>query len=211
MSQQINLANPQLLRARHALGLREMAVALGVVLLAMFAWAAVLSADAGELEQKAVAAESRQAATQTTVDQLLANAGRPASPLLTQRIRQTESQIALSERLLGAINTTLAQTSAGFSGRMTALARSSLDGVWLTGLTLAPDHVELKGSALDAHLLTRYIDRLGTHASFAGTRFSGLTATESAAPAGEADKTSRVPGHLNFTLHAGPDPKGTTP
>ena len=32
MSQQINLANPQLLKKRYALGLREMLMALGVVL-----------------------------------------------------------------------------------------------------------------------------------------------------------------------------------
>lgn len=204
MSQQINLASPLLLKPRYAFGLREIALGVAAALAAMLVWSAYLGYRAGELEAQAVAIEARQAASQQTLDQLTAHAGRRASPLLTERIKTAEAQIAQGEVLLSAINATLEQTSTGFASRMAALARSSFDGVWLTGLTLAHDHIELKGSVVEASLLTAYIDRLGKQAAFSGTTFSGLTAVEPAAvrPAGET-AAGETPDHLDFTLFAG--------
>ena len=210
MSQQINLASPLLLKPRYAFGLREIGLGVAIALAAMLVWSGYLGYRAGELEQQAVAIEARQAAAQQTLDQLTAHAARRASPLLTEQIKTAQAQIAQSEILLSAINATLEQTATGFASRMAALARSGFDGVWLTGLTLAHDHIELKGSVVEAGLLTTYLDRLGKQAAFAGTTFSGLTAVEPAAVRRPDETAGETPAHLDFTLSAGaPKPAGT--
>lgn len=208
MSQQINLASPQLLKPRYALGLREMALAIGVALAAMLAWSAYVYYQADVLEQQARQLEASQAGARHTLDRLTANANRAVSPLLTERIQATQAQIVQREMLAAAINATLEQASSGFASRLSALAHSSTEGVWLNGLTLAPDHIELKGSVLNAGLLTTYIDRLGKQASFAGTTFSGMTAAQATAPGKPADgsASTSLPDHLDFTLYAGAAP-----
>ncbi|MBT9566998.1 MAG: hypothetical protein IV085_01735 [Thiobacillus sp.] len=211
MSQQINLANPQLLKPRYAFGLREMAIGIGAALAAMLAWSGVLYYQAGVQETQAMRLEASQADAQQALDRVTANANRAVSPLLTERIKMTQAHIQEREKLVAAINATLDQTSSGFASRLRALAHSSMDGVWLNGLTLAPDHIELKGSVLNAGLLTTYIDRLGKQAAFSGTTFSGMTAAQSTSTGkpDDASASTSLPDHLDFSLYAGTSPVGT--
>ncbi len=209
MSQQINLANPLLLKPRYAFCLREMAIGLGIVLAVTLAWAGYQGYWASVLETQAGQQEAIQAAAQQELDQLTAAAARTASPLLTERIQAVQLQVRQREELLKTISGILEETSEGFSPRLRALAHSSLDGVWLNGFTLSPDYVELKGSVLNAGLLTAYIDRLGKQAPFAGATFSGMTASQVVTQdktAADADRKAQLPEHLDFTLHAGSRP-----
>jgi hypothetical protein len=59
----------------------------------------------------------------------------------------------------------------GFVGRMTALARQQLDGLWLTGATFisGTGGFELSGSALRADLVPIYLGRLTNEPAIAGT------------------------------------------
>lgn len=203
MSQQINLASPHLLKPRYAFGLREMAIGLGLMLAVMLIWSAYLVYQAGVLEKQADKQEAAQTTAQQELDQLTANATRAVSPLLIERNKIAQAQVAQRERVLEAIRVTLEKTSAGFSPRLRALAHSSIEGVWLNGFTLSPGHVELKGSVLNAGLLTTYIDRLGKQAPFAGTSFSGMTASQVTVTDKAAADTAQPPAHLDFTLYAG--------
>ncbi len=166
MSQQINLISPLLLKKRYAFGLREMALGLGLILAGALAWAGVLHYQAGTLETRAAQQEARQAEAQQELDELAVTATRPASALLAARVKATQAQVAQREVLLASIGGTIEHTSTGFSPRLRALAHSSTDGVWLNGFTLAQGHVALKGSALNAGLLTTYMDRLGRAGRF---------------------------------------------
>ncbi len=83
------------------------------------------------------------------------------------------------------------------------LAHGRVDGVWLNGFTLAPGHVALNGSALEARLLSAYLDQLGRQAPFAGMRFSAMQA----AP---AQAQTSAPGQVDFTLVAGVPAKVAT-
>ncbi len=212
MSQQINLASPQLLKPRHALGLREMVIGLGVILAAMLAWSAYVYYQASVQEQQAEQQEALQASAQQALDELTAAALRGVSPLLTAKIKSTQAQLTQRELLLEAVRATLDQTSSGFSPRLRALAHSNIEGVWLNGLTLTPGYVEIKGSVLNAGLLTTYLDRLGKQAPFSGTTFSGMTATQitSTDNTTATDKTTtadKLPDHLDFSLYAGRAPE----
>lgn len=209
MSQQINLANPQLLKKRYALGLREMLMALGVVLVGALGWAGLLHYQAGTLETQAEQQEALQASAQQELDELDAAARQTVNPTLTNKIKHIQIQVTQREALLEAIKGPLGQASAGFSPHMRALAMSAMEGVWLNGFNLTMNHIELKGSVFNAGLLTTYIERLGKQAPFAGVKFSGMTAamanTGRTGTSGQSGETAAaaLPEYLDFSLSAG--------
>jgi Tfp pilus assembly protein PilN len=201
MSQQINLISPLLLKKRYAFGLNEMALGLGVILAGSLAWGGVLHYQAGALETRAAQQEVLQAAAQQELDQLDAAVSRPASALLAGRVKATQVQVKQRDALLASIGGTIEQTSAGFSLRMRALAQSDTEGVWLNGFTFAQDHVALKGAALNAGLLTAYLDRLGKQAAFSGVSFSGMDAAL-AQSAGGGVENATLPEYIDFSMHS---------
>lgn len=209
MSQQINLISPLLLKKRYAFGLREMGLVMGLVLACALAWAGYLHYLAGVLEVQAEQMEARQAEAQQALDELTVAASRPVSALLTERVKATRAQVTQRETLLASVGNTIEQTSTGFSPRLRALGHGSTEGVWLNGFTLSPGYVALKGAALNAGLLTTYIDRLGKQAPFAGMQFSGMNAAPAASGGGPASQTAALPDHLDFDLYSGsPTGKG---
>lgn len=203
MSQQINLVSPLLLKKRYAFGLREMGLAMGSILVCALAWAAYLHYQAGVLEARAAQIEARQAEAQQALDELALAAARPVSALLTERVKLTQAQVAQREALLASVGNTLEQSSTGFSPGLRALAHGGTEGVWLNGFTLSPGYVALKGAALNAGLLTAYIDRLGKQPPFAGLRFSGMNAVLAASRGEDASQTAALPDHLDFDLYSG--------
>ncbi|MDQ1315328.1 MAG: hypothetical protein QG662_1437 [Pseudomonadota bacterium] len=204
MTQQINLVSPLLLKKkRYAFGLREMGLAMGLILACALAWAAYLHYQADVLEARATLIESRQAEAQKALDKLTLAAARPVSALLTERVKLTQAQVAQREALLASVGDALERTSTGFSPGLRALAHSGAEGVWLNGFTLSPDYVALKGAALNAGLLTTYIDRLGQQPPFAGMRFSGMNAVFAASRGAGASRTAALPDHLDFDLYSG--------
>ena len=202
MSQQINLISPLLLKKRYAFGLREMGMGLGLVLAGALAWAGFLHYQAGVLEADAAQKEALQADAQQELDQLTAAATRPVSALLTERVKSTQAQVAQREALLKIIGGTIKTTASGFSPSLRALAHSDTEGVWLNGFTLAPGYVALKGSAMNAGLLTTYIDQLGKQSSFSGMRFSGMDAVL-AQSKGNSEAQTTAPDHIDFNLYSG--------
>lgn len=202
MSQQINLASPQLLKKRYAFGSREMAWGLGVILAAALLWAAYLYYQAGIIETRAEALATRQATAQAALDKLSAETNRSVSALLTERVKSTQEQVAQREALLASISQTMETTSTGFSARLRALALSSSEGVWLNEFTFSPGYVALKGSVLKAELLTAYMDRLGKQPPFVGLKFSGMNAAL-VSPGSGGQTADEAPDHLDFSLYAG--------
>ena len=209
MSQQINLVSPLLLKKRYVFGLREMGLAVGLVLVCALAWAGYLHYQAGVLEARAVLSEARQAEAQQALDELTLAATRPVSALLTERVKATQAQVAQREALLASVGQTIEQTSTGFSPGLRALAHGGTEGVWLNGFTLSPGYVALKGAALNAGLLTAYIDRLAKQAPFAGMQFSGMNAVLAASTGERASQTAALPDHVDFDLYSGSPDKAT--
>lgn len=202
MSQQINLASPQLLKKRYAFGFREMAWGLGAALVAALLWAGYQYYQADKIETQAEALAIRQASAQEALDKLNAAANRSVSALLTERVQSTQEQVAQREALLASISRTMDTTSTGFSAQLRALALSSSEGVWLNEFTFSPGYVVLKGAALKAELLTAYMDRLGKQPPFVGLKFSGMKAVMASQASG-SQATDATADHLDFTLYAG--------
>lgn len=212
MSQQINLANPLLLRKRYAFGVREMAIVGGLVLVAALAWGGVLHHRAGALEAEAAAADARLAEAQRALEARLAAVRRPPSVLLAQRIEAAQAQVAQREALLASVDSLVQTPAPGFSARLRALSASHLEGVWLNAFVFAPDSLALKGSALQARLVSDYLERLGRQAPFAGLRFSSVQAAPvPARPADETGGAAPRPATIDFELVAGPAASRETP
>ena len=212
MSQQINLANPQLARKRYVFGLREMAIGVGVAALAALGWALVVHDRARAIEAQAAEQEARLAQAQRMLAAQQAAAARPASALLAGRVESVRAQVARREALLATLGDAPGADPAGFSPRLRALAASHVEGVWLNGFELAPDSVVLRGSALQAGLVTTYLERLGRQPPFAGLRFASVAAGQPAsAPAAGGGETTAAPaGRIDFELIAGKPAEGAT-
>jgi hypothetical protein len=94
-----------------------------------------------------------------------------------------------------------------------ALARQSVNGVWLTGLTISGNDIGIEGSSVRADLVPRYISLLAGEAAFQGKSFGGLditsldeAATKTGAPAilsaAVPTPTPATPGVFKFKLRA---------
>jgi hypothetical protein len=173
VSQQINLFDERFRRSRRRFSAATLAWTLAAV--------AVLAAATQQL----YAYQTR------SVQRVLAQTDRRVAELRDQMVRfgkelsaqGTSSalgdEMARVEERLRARRTLLSnmQTGAGnaegFSTYLAALARQTMDGVWLVGIEIDADLV-VKGRALNGELVPAYIRRLNQEESFAGRSVSEL-------------------------------------
>jgi hypothetical protein len=83
--------------------------------------------------------------------------------------------------------------NSGFSGRMAALAREQLDGLWVTGALFTADtgRFELSGSAQSAALVPVYLARLAGEQALAGIPLQSIEIRQPKKP---------VAGEIEFTV-----------
>lgn len=175
MSQNINLYDPALRLRRDLLGFEAVAVALGAALLVVVIGAGLAKRSLSSVEPIAAALndelEAQHAAMQAAATQ--AATRRPDATLLAEvaRAQQTllQRRSALQNIGAGGIG-----TEGGFSGRLEALARQSVEGLWLTSLMLRQDDVLLRGRATQPALIPLYVQRLEHEASLQGRIFKAL-------------------------------------
>jgi hypothetical protein len=92
----------------------------------------------------------------------------------------------------------------GFSGRMAALARQQLDGLWVTGATFIGDtgRFELTGNAKSAALVPVYLKRLASEAALAGIPLQSMEIRQPKQPA---------QGEIEFTVSSATSPESKEP
>lgn len=88
----------------------------------------------------------------------------------------------------------------GFSGRMAALARQQLNGLWVTGATFTADtgRFDLTGNATSAALVPIYLERLAGEAALAGIPLQSIEIRQPQKPA---------PGEIEFTVSSETSPE----
>jgi hypothetical protein len=88
----------------------------------------------------------------------------------------------------------------GFVGRMTALARQQIDGLWLTGATFVSGSgaLQLTGGAVSAALVPIYLERLAGEPAIAGTKLRSIEIRQPKKPIG---------GEIEFTVSTAADAK----
>lgn len=92
------------------------------------------------------------------------------STVLAEEIARAEEQLRLRRELLENMQGGMGANAEGFSPYLTALARQSMNGVWLTGVDIdrPTGELSLRGRVLDGDLVPAYIRRLNQEPIFKG-------------------------------------------
>jgi Tfp pilus assembly protein PilN len=186
VSQQINLYSPLFRKQKKLLSAMALLWATGLVVLAVAVVYFYLSAQTSRLEAR-VADSSRQ--LQNELEQLKVH-GAQQSPdarakLLAERRKKLEAEFNERTQALQAMDKGVAGRTEGYSGLLRALARLSMDGVWLTRVRFSDERGEafIAGRAARPELVPLYLQRLRTEEKLQGQDFSSLEITRPAQPA----------------------------
>jgi len=186
VSQQINLYSPLFRKQKKLLSAMLLLQATGLLVLAVAGFYFYLSAQTSRLEAR-VADSSRQ--LQNELEQLKVH-GTQQSPdarvkLLAERRKKLEAEFSERTQALQAMDKGAAGRTEGYSGLLRALARLSMDGIWLTRVRFSEERGEafIAGRAARPELVPLYLQRLRTEERLQGQDFSSLEITRPAQPA----------------------------
>jgi cell division protein FtsL len=163
MSQQINLFNPQFQPQKKIFSVNAMAAALGVVVLGLVGsgvYAKVrvmtLQTEVARGEEQVVAAQKRLAAATAEF------APRTRDARLEAELAEAQAEHDALQRVADVIRRGDLGNTEGYAEYFRALARQSVDGLWLTGVTItgAGTDIGVRGRALDPALVPGYLARL---------------------------------------------------
>jgi len=215
MSQQINLYSPIFRKQQKVFAAATMlqGVLLIVVVVGVFYY--TLSLQSSLLEIRA-ADSSRQ--LRGELERLKAYGVResPAErgKVLAERKKALEAGLASQTQALKAFESGALGRTEGYANLLRALARVSVDGVWLTRIQVAESSGELSltGRATRAELVPVYLERLRAEEALRGQAFSRLEVTRAAAPAAPAPGATPGVAFVEFALLAGEEapPKETS-
>jgi hypothetical protein len=205
MSQNINLLDSAAHR-RKSLTLLTVAQCLGVTLAALFGYHFFLQQQVSGLAAELRAAEGVLSSQRVVVDRLK---GKPAAPdaQLDADIGRLEGELKTAREAMDALKGGAFGSQQGFAEYLRAFSRQTLNGLWLTGFSIAGSgELEIQGRVLSPDLLPSYIRRLNREQVFAGRSFANL---EMSRPKPEppaagkdkgADKVPLTPRYLDFSL-----------
>ncbi|HET7306371.1 MAG TPA: PilN domain-containing protein [Gammaproteobacteria bacterium] len=195
LNQQINLYQPIFRKPRKVFSVRTMVQAAGIVLLALillYGWAVW---QTHQLHNRLVAMQGQQAHDSEVLSRLEATlAKRRPSAALTQALAAAESERDAREALLKALTAPHRANTTGFAPALEGLARTPVDGLWLTGITLADggDQIQLTGATTRSTQVPKLVRDLADAPAFAGVEFKRLQI--------ERDTSKSGPGRLDFVL-----------
>jgi hypothetical protein len=200
MTQNINLFDPGWKKPRSTLGfpaifygIAAVTVALGVV--HVFVQFQVYGLNA-ELRRTQALLEAERAEAMKASGQ----AARKPDPQLDAEIARLRTEAKQAHEAMAALNGGSFGEQEGFAEYLRAFSRQSVDGVWLTGLTVSGGgDIEIRGRALRPDLVPGYLQRLNREELFAGRSFARLEMNRPAAAPGADGKPAPVP-FLEFSL-----------
>lgn len=211
--QQINLFNPAFRPQKKLLSAPMMGAALLVLAAGIGALALGLESRTAALRQEAAAGSERLVDKQARLAMVNTQfAPRQKSAALDAEIAQAEAQLASLRHVSGMLERGELGEVNGFAGYFTALARQSLPGLWLTGVSVAGSDIGIAGRTLDPTTVPAYINRLTQEPLLQGKSFASLRIgqAEPVELTGADGKTSRSPApYVEFSLQSvveGPKP-----
>jgi hypothetical protein len=187
MAQQINLFNPVFLQQKKHFSAVTMLQALGLLFAGILVFYAYASFETRKLarvaddSRKQLQAQSEQVAKLTRE---FSPQGR--SKALEDELARAAAQLKQREDLLAMLRTGALGNTGGFARYLSALARQTMAGVWLTGVSIGGDEVDLQlgGRVLRADLVPAYVRALNSEEVMRGRRIAEmrLTAREEREP-----------------------------
>lgn len=205
MSQQINLYNPIFLRQQKVFSARTMLQSLAAIIVGMGVFAGYAQYQVAQLALEAASAEKRLQAEQERALRLAQQfAPKKKSADLDTGIKQAEQQVQALQQVLAQVQQGGVGSQQGFSAYFQALARQSMDGLWLTGFTVAGKQMEIAGRTLRPELLPEYLRRLGEETIMQGRTFAALEMRRPQAAPDKDGKAVPAPAYVEFTLQSQP-------
>lgn len=183
MSQQINLYAPVFRKQSKVFSAVTMAQALALIVVVVAVFYYAISMQTSLLE---VRANNSSRELQGELERLKALGGREApgerAKLLAERRKTLEANLAKTTQALQAFDTGGVGRTEGYSELLRALARRSMEGVWLTRIefTEPSGELSLTGRAARADLVPAYLERLRGEQALRGNAFAKVEVTRPA-------------------------------
>ena len=180
MSQQINLFNPIFLKQKKHFSAVTMLQALALLIGGVLAFYGYALRETQVLARVAEEA-GRQLKTQgeqvARLTQEFSPQGR--SKMLADELARTNVRVKQREEMLSVLRTGGLGNTDGFARYLSAFARQSMTGVWLTGFTIGGDEAELllTGRVLHPDLVPAYIRALNREDVMRGRKVTELRLT----------------------------------
>ncbi len=185
MSQQINLLNPALLTSKEWLNARMMVLLPGVTVMLMVAAYGWTSYRVTQLahEQQALTQELAQLKQQLDIS-IQQHAPRAPSLALQDNVAMAEATLKEHQQVQAFLQGGDFGNAQGFSSYMTAFARQSMKGLWLTDFSIddSVSRIRISGRALSPALVPQYISGLGQEPILKGREFAALEMNAVAPP-----------------------------
>lgn len=177
MSQQINLYQAKFRKQRKALSAREASLGLLLIAGSVAAWSGVIWQQNDRLTKEAERVAHNVAEQKAVADRLVIEVNqRKKDAQLESAVQRAEQRVAATRDVMQIINGDSVGSTNGYSEQLRALARQSLQGLWLTGFTLAANADEnvIRGRTLDPELVPTYLRRLNAERTLQGRHFDAL-------------------------------------
>ena len=209
MSQQINLFNPRFEQKKEYVSARTASQALGVLVLALLALSVLGQRRLAALEAREAGLQAALAQGEARRDKTMRDfPPRKKDPALAQEVAAAEAQRQLLQDASGVLASGELGNTQGYAGYFRALSQARLEGVWLTGVSIAGagNAIGLQGRALHASMLPAYITRLGQQEVLKGKTFASLDIGLPEQPAAADAKAPAAPTvpYVAFSLQAAP-------
>jgi hypothetical protein len=184
MSQQINLFNPVFLQKKKMFTAAAMAAALGVLVLGLFAMGVAARVRVASLQAQADQGAAQLEKAQKRLASVSAEfAPRKEDPHVAEELAQAQDELLGLKEVAGVIERGELGDTRGYAEYFRALARQSVDGLWLTGVNIAGAGLDLgvRGRALDPALVPGFLGRLRNERVMQGKPVGSLQIGEAAA------------------------------
>lgn len=211
MSQQINLFNPLFQPQKQVLSARTMAVSLAVLVAGIAALASYGKMQTARLQQEANAGALRLEQKQARLASVNAEfAPRQKNREIDAQILEAETQLAALRKVAQVIERGELGDTNGYAGYFKALARQSVPGLWLTGVTVsgAGKEIGIKGRTTDPATVPGYLNRLTQEPLMRGKAFTSLQISQAAplqAATAEGKQAAAPAPYVEFSLQSVPE------
>lgn len=186
--QQINLFNPAFVPRRDLLSARYLGAGLAVVLLLSVVGALAAHFSSAGLLEKERALVLAVETLRTETDNLTAQLGmRKVDATLEQQLAERRRLVQARQQVARWLRADGAAETRGVSEYFRALARQTLEGVWLTGFAIDAQrgNLRIEGRTLKGELLPNYLDKLGGEDILKGRAFASVALDRTTTGSGE--------------------------
>lgn len=185
MSGQINLYNPALRKKKAYFPARVFMLALATSALILFGWTGFIVYQTHKLELRTLDAQTQLSQAKEDLAKVTAEKiPRAKNQRLEAQVKDFEVRVVSLLKVSAELKKGDFGNASGYSGYLRAFAKQRVEGIWLTGVTIA-DHgndIGLQGQALQALLLPQYLQRLSNEEVLRGKAFDSLEMQRRAAP-----------------------------